>query len=115
MTVSVVGAGAATGPVAGVPGAAVRSSVRGSSSVPDSSPAEPEPLQAVGDRVEQVGEREPGNEGQEDVAQDEQGEHRDREGRDPERHLPLEGHRPAINPGVRRPAQAAMWRIHRAR
>ena len=35
-------------------------------------PAEAEPLQPVGEGIEQVGEREAGHEGQEDVAEDEQ-------------------------------------------
>ena len=44
-------------------------------------PPEAEPLEAVGERVEEIGEREPGHEGQEDVAKDVERERRRRRAR----------------------------------
>ena len=73
-------------------------------------PPDAHPLEAVGERVEEIGEREPGHERQQDAAKDvERGDGEDERG-EPERDLSLGHHR-------RRSAvlQAAMWRSHPAR
>ena len=61
-------------------------------------PADAQPLAAPRDRIEQIGERHPGHERQQDVA--EQPQHRDehRERRDPEDDLPLESHQQRTTP-----------------
>ena len=71
------------------------------SEAPDAGPLEP-----IGDRVEEVRERQPGDEGQEDVAQHVEREHGHDQRAQPERDLPLGHHRPCPR------AQAAMWRSH---
>ena len=72
----------------------------------------PTPLEPVGDRVEQIGERHAQDEGQQDVAEDPQEEEQGRERAEPERRLTPEIH---ACPSFGSPGPPAMWRTHSTR